>query len=279
MRVLCYLVFSSHFLRTFLMPPMNVLALETSSERLSVALVTGDVVFARDVDAGQQHSALALGVIRDVFAEAQLTPGEIDLVAFGQGPGSFVGVRIACGLAQGLALGAGKLVVPVPTTLALAEQVAELDRANPTGERCATVLVAIDARLGEIYFAAYRPNDASPTGWDTLIAPVLTAARSLPKLSDKSIAGIGSAFAIAPLREALVHAYGAQLTRIVEDALPRATDVARVAQRQSLHTGAPAAFAPEDVAPLYLRDNVALTIAERAQVKLAASGVAAGVVV
>jgi tRNA threonylcarbamoyladenosine biosynthesis protein TsaB len=260
---------------------MRLLALETSTDRLSVALLTGRGEFARDIDAGQRHSALALHAIHELFAEAKLTVGDIDFVAFGQGPGSFVGVRIACGLAQGIALGCGKPLVPVTTTLALAEQAAEAVASSVRTGQSATVLVAIDARLGEFYLAAYRKNETAATGWDTVVAPILAGADSLPALSalgnPSAIVGIGSAFAVPTLRDALLRAYGTQLVHVTENALPRARDVARVAQRQITNAGDAAIFLPEDVAPLYLRDNIALTIAERAHLKTAATPALASV--
>jgi tRNA threonylcarbamoyladenosine biosynthesis protein TsaB len=250
---------------------LRLLALETSSERLSVAVATATQVFARDVDAGQQHSVLALGVIDELLSEAQLSAHDLNMVAFGQGPGSFVGVRIACGLAQGVALGADARVVPVATTLALAEHVARVKAAKSPLDESLTVLVAIDARLGELYLAAYRQSDAVATGWEIVMAPMLASVTSLPKVSGVSLVGIGSAFAVPMLRDALTHVYGAQLVTVVRDALPSAVDVARIAQRQLEREGTAAAFAPEDVAPLYLRNNIALTVDERLQLRTSAA--------
>ena len=96
---------------------MPVFAIETSTERLSLALTDGERIFAREIDAGQRHSELALPAIADLFAEAKMAIADVDVIAFGQGPGSFVGVRIACGLAQGMAMGAGKKLMPVPTQM------------------------------------------------------------------------------------------------------------------------------------------------------------------
>ena len=145
------------------MPSYNLLALETSTERLSLAILHDERMFVREVDAGQRHSELALPLMYELLDEAKTTLADLDVIAFGQGPGSFTGVRIACGLTQGLALGLDKRVVPVPTQLALAEQ-------SGAGK----VLVALDARMGEIYFAAYvRSDDA--TGWTAAIAPMLVS--------------------------------------------------------------------------------------------------------
>ena len=89
----------------------RILALETSTERLSLAFLQGEQVSVREIDAGQRHSELAIATLGELLAEAKITLADLDVIAFGQGPGSFVGVRIACGLAQGLALGAGKPLI------------------------------------------------------------------------------------------------------------------------------------------------------------------------
>ena len=231
---------------------MNLLALETSTERLSIAILRGEESFARDVDAGQRHSELALPLLHEVLAEAGLTLREVDAIAFGQGPGSFTGVRIACGLAQGMALGIGKSVVPVPTQMALAEQ---------TGAE--RVAVAIDARMGEIYFAAYRRNIRSATGWDDIVAPLLVKPEALPPLDGEGWSATGSAFDVPLLAERLAARYHGQLSNAIHGLLPRALDVAVIASRQLEAAGLASAIAPELAAPLYLRNKVAMTIDER----------------
>jgi tRNA threonylcarbamoyladenosine biosynthesis protein TsaB len=138
---------------------MPIFALETSTERLSLAIIDGGHTIARAIDAGQRHSELAIAAIADLFAEATMAIADVDVIAFGQGPGSFVGVRIACGLAQGMALGAGKKLIPVPTQMALAEQAL---RAHPDATN---VLVAIDARMNEIYLAAYQRDSQQRRCW------------------------------------------------------------------------------------------------------------------
>lgn len=241
---------------------MPIFAIETSTERLSLALTDGERIFAREIDAGQRHAELAIAAIADLFAEAKMAIADVDVIAFGQGPGSFVGVRIACGLAQGMAMGAGKKLVPVPTQMALAEQ------ALRTDPGATDVLVAIDARMNEIYFAAYQRDSAEPTGWRVVIAPMLVKPHELPEIPQTGggiWVGIGSAFDSATLAPALEDRYKNTLPKIIRAAYLCATDVAVIAQRQ-LARGI-GLLNPAEAAPLYLRNNVAQTIAERAAEK------------
>ena len=231
---------------------MNLLALETSTERLSIAILRDGALFAREVDAGQRHSELALPLLHELLDEAKLTPREFDAIAFGQGPGSFTGVRIACGLAQGLALGIGKSLVPVQTQMALAEQIG----ANQ-------VVVAIDARMGDIYFAAYRRDAALAAGWCRLVPPVLVKPHALPPLDGQEWSATGSGFDATVLSDQLLARYGPQIANVVRGVLPRARDVAHIAARQLETAGLASAISPELAVPLYLRDNVAMTIEER----------------
>lgn len=238
---------------------MPLFALETSTERLSLAIMDGERLFAREINAGQRHSELAITAIADLFAEAKMTIADVDVIAFGQGPGSFVGVRIACGLAQGLALGAGKKVIPVPTQMALAEQAL---RAHPDATN---VLVAIDARMNEIYLAAYR-RDAQreaqqASGWRELILPMLVKPNELPLLSEANFVGIGSAFDSSTLNAALETQYKNIMQTVVHAAQPCASDVAVIAQRY--HDNRTNMVSPGEAAPLYLRNHVAQTIGER----------------
>jgi tRNA threonylcarbamoyladenosine biosynthesis protein TsaB len=240
---------------------MPLFALETSTERLSLAIIDGEgsFVFAREIDAGQRHSELAIAAIADLFAEATMAIADVDVIAFGQGPGSFVGVRIACGLAQGMALGAGKKLIPVPTQMALAEQAL---RAHPDATN---VLVAIDARMNEIYLAAYQRDAQQASGWHELISPMLVKPNELPPLSEANFVGIGSAFDSPTLNTALAAQYKNVLKKVVHAALPCARDVAVIARRQyALGAGM---LNPGEAAPLYLRNHVAQTIGERAAEK------------
>jgi len=226
---------------------LNLLAVETSTELCSVALLRGPDLFVEEVLAHNRHSEMLVGMVRKILSRAHLAPAQMDAFAFGQGPGSFTGIRIACGIVQGMAYAANRLVVPVPSLLALAEQ---------SNER--RVISAFDARMGEAYLAAYARNG---DGWDEVISPRLADAQSLPPLPGRSWTATGSGFDRHPwLREA----YRASVTMGVEGDLPRAGAIARLASR-SFARGA--AVPAERAAPLYLRDKVALTSEERQRAK------------
>jgi tRNA threonylcarbamoyladenosine biosynthesis protein TsaB len=226
---------------------LNLLAVETSTELCSVALVRGGELFVEEALAENRHSELLVPMLRRVLDRAHLSPEQMDAFGFGQGPGSFTGIRIACGIVQGLAFAANRPVVPVPSLLALAEQSNE-----------SRVIAALDARMGEAYLAAYARNGDD---WDEVIAPRLADGRSLPPLPGRRWAATGSGFDRHPwLREA----YRDSVEMRFEGDLPRAGAVARIAARRFARG---AGIAAADAAPLYLRDKVALTTEERRKAK------------
>lgn len=227
---------------------MRVFALDTATERLSLAIVDGQRQYVREIDAGQAHSALTEPALRDIFAAARLRIADIDAFVFGQGPGSFTGVRIACGFMQGMALGAGRPLIGVSTLLSYAEQ-AQSDR----------VLVAQDARMGEFYVCMLVRDESTPSGWRAIVEPMLATVESLPELPGNDWHGVGSAFAVASLSDILRSRYPTQLARVTPGLMPRAADLACIALRQGL----PTAVAGEPALPHYLRNHVALTLAER----------------
>ncbi|HUQ28610.1 MAG TPA: tRNA (adenosine(37)-N6)-threonylcarbamoyltransferase complex dimerization subunit type 1 TsaB [Usitatibacter sp.] len=226
---------------------MNLLAVETSTELCSVALLRGGELFVEEALAENRHSQMLVPMLRRILERARLDPAQLDAFGFGQGPGSFTGIRIACGIVQGLAFGANRPVVPVPSLLALAEQSNE-----------GRVIAALDARMGEAYLAAYA---RSGDDWDEVIAPRLVDAASLPPLPGRRWAATGSGFdRHAWLRDA----YRDSVEMRFEADLPRAGAVARLAARRFARGGG---IAAADAAPLYLRDKVALTTEERRKAK------------
>lgn len=133
---------------------MNILAIDTATEACSVALHYNDTVVTRFEICPQQHSQRLLPMVDEVLKEAKVSLDDLDLLAFGRGPGSFTGVRIATGMIQGLALGTGLKVAGVSTLKAMAFEVA-----SETQNKDAFVAVASDARMGEVYFAVYRQTE------------------------------------------------------------------------------------------------------------------------
>jgi tRNA threonylcarbamoyladenosine biosynthesis protein TsaB len=221
---------------------MKLLAIETSTEHCSVACWQEGPVGTRSELAGQRHSEILLPMIDALLSEAGWQLRDLDGLAFGAGPGSFTGVRIAASVAQGLAFGAGLPVLPVCTLEALVEA-AGVERAA----------CALDARLDEVYFAAYERQDA---GWRAVIPPCLAAIGDLPPLSGTGWHGAGSGFAVRDGE--LCRHLG--LSWVEVDAVPGALAVARLGAR-ALASGA--GLDPALAQPIYLRDKVAMTIEER----------------
>tara|TARA_R110002153_G_scaffold6556_10_gene30003 strand:- start:12511 stop:13197 length:687 start_codon:yes stop_codon:yes gene_type:complete len=128
---------------------MNILVIDTATEACSVALEVNEQVFHRFEVCPQQHSQRILPMIDEVLKEAKVTLQDLDYLAFGRGPGSFTGVRIATGVLQGLALGTGHKVVGISTLAAMAQQAYEQNHSEQ-------VTAAIDARMSEVYFGQYK---------------------------------------------------------------------------------------------------------------------------
>ncbi len=223
---------------------MNILAFDTSNEYCSLALSVGGDLVEREVLAGQGHSELILSMIADVLNEGGISQSELDGIAFGSGPGSFTGLRIACGVAQGLALGAGLPVVGVGTLHALAE-------AMP-GER---ILACLDARMGEIYHAAFERVNGKLA---VLLEPGLYSPLDAPQLPGTNWVGCGSGFAAHG--DALLRRYAGQIDVADAARRPHAREMARLAIAEfEAGNGIDAALA----APLYIRNKVALKESER----------------
>lgn len=223
---------------------MKILAIETSCEHASVALLIDDRVTELRLEGHTNHSEKLLPTLRDLLAQAQVSLSDLDAIAFGAGPGAFTGLRLACGVAQGLAMGAGIGVVPVCSLDALAMQA-------PEGQ----VFIATDARMGEVYSSAYEVRDGCI---DVLQGPTCTSPQQLSLPNDGDWIGMGSA--LRAYETQIPGKLQASLSQRDPDAVPRAGDIARIAA-QRVSNGA--ILTPELAAPLYVRDKVALTTAER----------------
>jgi tRNA threonylcarbamoyladenosine biosynthesis protein TsaB len=229
---------------------MKLLVLDTSTEWCSAALWLDGRVHARRVLAEQRHSSLLLPMVDELLREAGLTLRQLDGIGYGAGPGSFTGLRIACAVTQGLAFGADLPVVGVSTLESIAEQ---------TGAD--HVLAVLDARMAEVYWAAYERAGEHPDaheGWRAVSAPQLALPESVTVPAGGGWVGAGNGFVV--LGEALRPRLAAQLARIDDTLMPDAAAMAPLAVRAfERGEGMDAALA----APIYLRDKVALTVDER----------------
>ena len=215
---------------------MRFAALDTSTEWCSVALWRDGEIAGAERRAGNRHSELVLPLLENLLKRTNLSVGELDAVAFGAGPGSFTGLRIACGIAQGLAFPRGIPVLGVSTLEAIAEE-----------SGAARVLACIDARMREVYYAALQRADRG--AWREIIAARCAAPASV-EVPPGDWIGAGNGFAV----------YGnLGLNSVLPEVHPTAMAVARLAApRLAAGEGVDAALA----APLYVREKVAFTKAE-----------------
>ena len=223
---------------------MNILALETSGELCSAALWRDGVVDAREAGTGQLNSDVLLPLIDELLTAHTLRVSDLDGVAFGSGPGSFTGLRVACGVAQGIAFGAGVPLVGIETLLAVAE-----------AARARRAVCCLDARMGEIYHAAYEKRGDE---WHTVHEPSLCRPDAAPALPASGWIGCGQGF--VAYREALERRYAGKLDGVQADLVPRAREIATVA---AVRFERGDVVAPEHATPLYVRNKVALRVDER----------------
>ncbi len=252
-------------------PQQRLLAIETSTDALSVALGTGEPgspLWQCGGPGGAQASGTLLPKVRSLLDEAGWSLDTLAAVVFGRGPGSFTGLRTACSVAQGLAYGvqglrrAGGLpVLPVDTLLALAEE-ARQARVNAGQPLPGAIVALLDARMGEVYVAPYACRAGGPSGLTPLAPPRLCTPANLPAyLQDLTPGGrllAGNVFEMDAL---------ATLEGQRHSALPTAAALLRLAPGL---LAAGHAVAAQDALPLYVRDKVAQTTAERESIRLAA---------
>jgi tRNA threonylcarbamoyladenosine biosynthesis protein TsaB len=216
---------------------MNILAMETSTDACSVAVRIGGEAVERHVEHARRHAQLIVGMVDAVLAEAGIGPAGLDGIAVGHGPGSFTGVRIALSVAQGLALATDVPLIGISSLAALAQR--GLRRAGG-GE----VVVAQDARMGEVYIGRYRrgADGLAVTVWpDALVSP-----EPLDLAPDTLVMG-SAARAYPPLL--------GEHTAVDAETLPHASDIAALAEG----AGPGGFMAPEHVEPVYLRQRVTHT--------------------
>ncbi len=236
---------------------MRVLAFDTSTEVLSVALgapIHGEHrVWAHSGEGGVQASHTLIATVQDLLRQAGLRLQDVDAIGFGAGPGAFTGLRTACAVAQGLALGAGLRVVPVPSLLALAEEARFHQQCAARGPDL-TVMSLLDARMGEVYAAAYAWRAGQ---WDTLRPPCLISpAQAASWLSDMPADTVVAGNALTAYPEVV----GGRNSLALPAIGPTAQAIVRLAPAM---LAAGLAVDAADALPLYVRDKVAQTTLER----------------
>ena len=255
------------------MAPMNLLAFDTSTDAMSIAVERGvgaafgaggtdsmgaaPQVWVRTGAGGAQASATLIPAIQQLMQQAHLRFDELDAIAFGRGPGSFTGLRTACSVAQGLAFGAGVPVLPVDTLLAVAEE-ARLDASMGAPDVVTgrfRVLAVLDARMDEVYAAHYEFNSGLWTQYKgySLISPENLALEDGWAIAGNAFAAYGDRM---PASQAIrIHA------------LPTASAMLRLAP---VLLAAGHAAPADQALPIYIRDKVAKTTQERLLEKAAA---------
>ncbi len=225
---------------------MNILAVETSGDYCSVALWRDGSIDECEMPAEQRQSGMLIDMVHALLHTCGSTLSRMDGIAYGAGPGSFTGLRVACGVVQGLALGANKPVAGVGTLMALAQS--QLAGA-------ARVVCCIDARMNEVYHAAFEKQS---DGWRVVHEPGVYAPGDVPLLPGDDWLACGNGFAV--YAERLCARYDGQLTGIDDAARPRAREVAMLGAPVFAAGGGQTA---EQAAPLYVRNKVALKTSER----------------
>jgi tRNA threonylcarbamoyladenosine biosynthesis protein TsaB len=226
---------------------MRILALDAATEACSEALLSGDESMGRAAQRGPANAEQILGMVDALLAQGQLSLSMLDGLAASIGPGSFTGVRISVAVAQGLAFGADLPVIPVTTLEALAYQAMRSGTAH--------ALACLDARMGEVYWGCFA---ADAGGLVATSAARVGPPDSVVLPAGDVYRGIGRGFAAYPALAALP---GLLLDSRDREALPDAREFAALgAWRLQRGEGQD----PADLRPLYLRDKVALTEAERA---------------
>jgi tRNA threonylcarbamoyladenosine biosynthesis protein TsaB len=219
---------------------MNLLAVDAATEACSAALLAGDVLSERFEVIGRGHAGRLLPMADELLREAGLTARDLDGVAFGRGPGGFTGLRIAAGVAQGLAAGAGRPIVPVSNLAAVAAGAGRVSGAE-------RVLACMDARMGQVYWAAFEDATEIPRA---VTDERLTGPGAVEPPGGAAWFGAGHGFSAHP---ELAARLGARLAGVDAGLLPRAADIARIA---AVQLAAGRGLSPALGLPVYLRDDV-----------------------
>lgn len=228
---------------------MKILAIDTSTEACSAALnIDGEIYPAYKI-APREHSRLILTMIDDLLAESDTELSQLDAIAFGRGPGSFMGLRIAAGVTQGIAFVNDTPVIPVSTLMAIAE-VSYIQTGSTR------VLAAIDARMDEVYWGAFRREHERwlIAGEEQVVPPDTVIFPEDDSVEHQSAAWLAAGTGWASFRERLLEGNDYQPVQTIEDCFPSAEAIARIAVGE-LEQGN--TCKAHQAVPVYLRNNVA----------------------
>ena len=217
--------------------------MDTSTEYMSLGLKIYEDFHSINIKAGQTHSEIVLPEINKFLSDHQLTTKDLDAIAFGKGPGSFTGIRIACGIAYGLGYGASIPVIGVNNLLALADR---------SGKN--KVISVIDARMGEIYFSAYikEGKTFSEPMFEGVYKP-----DELPRIKESGWTLIGNA--IETYKQEMKDHFGQQIENLIDGPIEVVESISKLATPSIKNK----IFELIHAEPVYLRNKVAFTIEER----------------
>ena len=222
---------------------MKILAIDTATEACSAALLIDAEVQGKYRIAPREHSHLILQMVQDLLSESGTKMAQLDAIAFGRGPGSFMGLRIAAGVAQGMAFAHDLPVIPVSTLKTIAQVAHE-----ETGSE--NILTAIDARMGEVYWAAYSLEDKT---WRAEVEETVVPPEQAQLPANMTPGWIGAGTGWSSYKEKLPTA-NCRLPTLLPDCLPSAEAMARLAAADFIAGNIVTA---EQAVPVYLRNNVA----------------------
>jgi len=221
---------------------MKILAIDTATEACSAALLIDGEITHEFQLAPREHTQLILPMVDRLLSSAQLKIKNLDALSFARGPGAFTGVRIAAGIIQGLSYVDDIPVVPVSTLAAIAAGVYA-----SSGHK--NILSAIDARMGEVYWGVYKADD----GLIELVGnEIVSTVELLPEIESSEWTGAGTGW--SEYKEQLMKKYSVKAENILDEYLPSAKDIVRLAAND-FKLGK--AISAHQAQPVYLRDNVA----------------------
>jgi tRNA threonylcarbamoyladenosine biosynthesis protein TsaB len=224
---------------------MKLLAIDTSTDACSAALAIAGEIRERLELAPRRHAELILPMIDQLLSEAGLRVHDLDGLAFGRGPGAFTGLRIAAGVIQGIALGTGLSVAPVSTLAALAQQ-------GYLNTRLPNILASLDARMGEVYWGAFRVNEQ---GLVRPLQPECVCSPENAPVPEDDWLGVGPGWAV--YAEVLTRRLAGRLVAVEPDFYPRAREVA-ILGLDIFNRGE--TVVAEGAVPIYLRDQVVAAV-------------------